>query len=275
MTGPKKPNITSSFLFFTSALTTCSILIFGGVWFVNEQHLFKKESEQMQRQFKSAQEGELKQRVENMLSLITDLQTELEESVRRNVQQRTHEAWSVADNLCRINKERKSPSELAELVREALRPIRYNNGRGYYFATSLDGVEQLFADRPELEGKNLLDMRDANGKMVIQDMIRIAREHQEGFYEYVWTKPGVTEESHRKISYIKYHPTLDWFIGTGEYIDDAEVDLKAEVIRRIEYERFDNGGYTFSGTLDGVSLAGPAKGRNMLEVFDNNGVKIV
>ena len=71
-----------------------------------------------------------------------------------------------------------------------MRPIRYNKQRGYYFITRLDGVEILFADRPEMEGLNLIDMQDTQGKFVIRDMIEIINESGEGFYYYTWTKPN-------------------------------------------------------------------------------------
>jgi hypothetical protein len=43
------------------------------------------------------------------------------------------------------------------MILEALRPLRFDDGRGYYFATRLDGIELLFADHPELEGKSMLE----------------------------------------------------------------------------------------------------------------------
>ncbi len=81
-------------------------------------------------------------------------------------------------------------SKLKKIIIDALRPIRYNNQRGYYFITRLDGVEILFADRPEMEGLNLIDMQDTQGKFVIRDMIEIINKSGEGFYRYTWTKPN-------------------------------------------------------------------------------------
>ena len=39
----------------------------------------------------------------------------------------------------------------------------------------------LFADKPEMEGLNLLNMQDPRGQYVIRDMIEIARQSGEGF----------------------------------------------------------------------------------------------
>ncbi len=64
-------------------------------------------------------------------------------------------------------------------------------------------------------------------------------------------------------------------IETAQYIDKLNHQIKQEVLDRIETIRFGDDGYIFAGQWDGLSLSGPAKGRNMIEVTDANGVKIV
>jgi PAS domain S-box-containing protein len=270
-----KPSISSAFIRFTSILSTVSFLLLGTLWIGDALYHFEEDSRLIRQEFMEARKKEVKQEVDVLLAKVEDQRASLNDLLRNDIRARVNEAWSVADNLYRLNATSKSEKELAEMIREALRPIRYNSGRGYFFATGLDGIEQLFSDRPELEGHNLLDMTDSEGKPVIRDMIRIARQEGEGYYEYLWTKPGSKGDRHRKLAYIKYFPGLDWLIGTGEYLEDVENDLKEHVLRNLEYERFGDGGYFFAGTLDGISLAGPAKGQNMFEVTDANGLKIV
>ena len=64
-------------------------------------------------------------------------------------------------------------------------------------------------------------------------------------------------------------------IGTGEYLDDVINDIQQEVLARIEKIAFGHEGYIFAGQWDGLSLTVPAKGKNMIDVTDVNGVKIV
>jgi len=271
----RKTSVSSAFMRFSAILSTVSILVLGALWIGDALYHFDEESERLRQEFMDARKKEVRQEVDVFLAKVSDQRSSLEDSLRSDIRARVDEAWSVADNLYRHNAGRKSKEELAEMIREALRPIRYNSGRGYFFATALDGVEQLFSDRPELEGKNLLDMTDPDGKPVIRDMIRIARDKGEGYYEYRWTKPESRDNSHRKLAYVKYFANLDWFIGTGEYLEDVENDLKADVLKNLQYERFGEGGYLFAGTLEGISLAGPAKGQNMIGATDANGLKIV
>ncbi|GAB6113398.1 cache domain-containing protein [Desulfomicrobium salsuginis] len=275
MSRKRKASIPSAFLRFTSIISTASLLLLGVLWVCDDIYHFEKDSAEYRQEFLETRKREVRHEVDAFLAEIADRRGALEESLRRNIRDRVDEAWSVADNLYRHNSGRMGRKELAGMIREALRPIRYNDGRGYFFATGLDGVEQLFADRPEFEDRNLMDMKDPSGKPVIRDMIRIARERGAGYYEYFWTKPGSPGRDHRKLAYIRHFPALEWLIGTGEYLEDVENDLKAEILRLLEREHFGQGGYLFAGTLDGFGLAGPAKGRDMLAMTDANELKVV
>lgn len=64
-------------------------------------------------------------------------------------------------------------------------------------------------------------------------------------------------------------------ISSARYADDLFNQIKSEVLARIETIHFGDEGYIFAGRWDGLSLSGPAKGRNMIDVKDANGVKIV
>jgi retron-type reverse transcriptase len=52
----------------------------------------------------------------------------------------------------------------------------------------MNGVEQLFSDRPALEGGFLLLLTDTHRDRVIQDMVDLLKEHKEDFYFYHWSK---------------------------------------------------------------------------------------
>ncbi len=258
-----KNSISLTILRFVAILSGASILALGGLWLSSDFLHFEADSARIRRDYLETRKTEVKHQIDLFQAMITDQQANLELNLRQNIRQRVLEAWSVADNLHRHNAGRRERAEIADMVREALRPIRYNNGRGYFFATNLNGTEELFTDQPQLEGKNLLHVKDLTGKPVIRDMIAIARDQGEGFYEYLWTKPDSQGRGHRKLAFIKYFPQLDWFIGTGEYLGDAEADLGREILRLMEYHQFGDRGYIFACTLDGQFLSGPFKGTNL------------
>ena len=271
----KKPSISNAFLRFTLIVSAVSILVLGILWIVDDIYHFENDSRRIRQEFLERRRTEVKQEVELFSNRIATLRAQLDDRLRRDIRARTNEAWVIADHLYRFHAGDRERGEAEALVREALRSVRFNDGRGYYFAVSLDGTGQLLEDHPEFEGRNLLDLTDVIGNHVIRDMVRIASEEDEGFTQYVWSKPGSRHRDHLKLSFVKRVPGLKWLVGTGEYLEDVEKDLKKDILRRMENEQFGDHGTFFAGTLDGKSLVGPAKGRNMIEVTDITGRKVV
>ncbi|MBK7416500.1 MAG: cache domain-containing protein [Dechloromonas sp.] len=51
-------------------------------------------------------------------------------------------------------------AEVKRLIIEALRPVRFYEGRGYYFIDDMAGQFILLPTAPQLEGKTILDSKD-------------------------------------------------------------------------------------------------------------------
>jgi two-component system cell cycle sensor histidine kinase/response regulator CckA len=272
---PSKRTLSQS-LFLTLILaSTFSALLVGGLWIVREYRRFNRDAEAMSRQYTEERKREMQQRVEEVVDFVEFKRRQTEQRIRGDLKEHVYEAHGIATQIYERYGHSRSLAEIQDMVRETLRSVHFNGGRGYYFATRLDGVEQLFTDRPEYEGMNLLDMQNTRGAYVVRDMIELVREQGEGYYSYTWTKPQAEGDEHLKLSFIKYFAPFDWFIGTGEYLEDVELEVQREVLEWIKQIRYGEDGYVFAGRWDGFILSGPETGRNMLDVTDAHGVKIV
>jgi two-component system cell cycle sensor histidine kinase/response regulator CckA len=267
--------IAKTFLYSMVTLALISVGLVGYFWIMNEYERFKKEAAALREQYFADQKTLIKHETNQVINYIKFKQSQAEARLKEVIRDRTLEAYDIAVNLYNANKATKNSSEIKNIIKEALRPIRYNHQHGYYFITRLDGVEILFADRPEMEGLNLIDMQDSQGNFVIRDMIAIIKNSGEGFYSYTWTKPDASGKDFPKVAYVKHFKPFDWLIGTGAYLDDVVQDIQQEVLARIERITFGEDGYIFAGQWDGLSLSGPAKGRNVIDLIDANGVPIV
>lgn len=250
------------------------VLSFGIFISYSEYHSYKEETAEYTDTYMYEKRQYVRAQVEGVIDYITYQKAQTEQRLRKNIKDRVYEACAIANNLYDQYKDTMPIEDIKTLVKDALRPIRFNDGRGYYFATQLDGIETLFADRPELEGKDLWDMQDTDGKYVIRDMAQIAETHGEGFYQYLWTKPGEEGNRFPKIAFVKYFEPFHWFIGTGEYLDDVSADIQKEVIARINTIRYGDAGYFVIMHKDGTILmhgAQPAlTGQNARRVDDPN-----
>ena len=119
---------------------------------------------------------------------------------------------------------RGKPESLARAL-ERLRPARFG-ATGYYFVIDLNGVSRLSPVAPNIEGKNLLDIKDQRGSFPFKDMLAMARSQGQGVVSYSWAKPGQTGDFD-KISYVRLVPELGVMVGAGAYTDDIFGELLA------------------------------------------------
>ncbi|MCK5517754.1 MAG: cache domain-containing protein, partial [Desulfobulbaceae bacterium] len=270
-------SIQKEFRFLALLLVCASMIGMSGFWVWDDYNELQEGLQELQTRYMTEHRQVLEEKISNVITFIDYKKGHIQQYLRDTVKQRTYDAIAIAENIVAENSGKLDDATLRKVVKDALRNIRYNNGRGYYFAINMNGIEELFADKPELEGRDLRSMLDNDGRPVIVDMLRIGREENEGFYSYTWTKPDSPDNSYVKIAFVKYFEPFDWVIGTGEYIDDVTADVQKEITDRIEKIRFgsDNRNYVFVGSYEGVSLTLPAKGKNMYDVQDLNGKYIV
>ncbi len=276
MTAGKTTKLTRVFFFYLIVGMTLSFFLLGFLWITWEYERFNQMSEHLRSEFLSSQKEKIKRDVEKVIEYIEYKKSQTETRLKRDIRNRTDEAWHIATHLYDQNKATQSDAAIKAMIREALRPIRFNNGRGYYFAVAMDGVEQLYPIKPELEGRNLMDLQDSKGTYVIHHEIEIIRRSGEGFAVDYWPKPDADPaKAFPKISFIKFVAPLNWYVGTGEYLDDVKKDIQQEVLAWLNSIRIGREGYVFAGQWDGLSLSGPAAGRNMMDITDVNGTAVV
>ncbi|CAJ1793087.1 methyl-accepting chemotaxis protein [Aeromonas salmonicida] len=114
--------------------------------------------------------------------------------------------------------------EVRKQVAEILRPLRYSSD-GYFFVYDFQGNTVLLPTRPEMEGKNRWQDKDAKGKLLIQEIVKAARQG-DGFSEYWTAKPSIGRDA-PKLSFNLVLDKYEWIIGTGFYIDDIDNELAA------------------------------------------------
>lgn len=235
---------------------------------------FNTQAAQLRTNYIARQKQMVKREVARVVDIIRYEKAQSEQLTRTKIKARVYEAYAIAQKIYRQNKNRKSKAEVQKLILEALGPIWFEQGRGYYFVTRLDGVGVLFADKPELEGADLSGVSDINGQPVVKDMIAIVRQSGEGFYEYHWTKPESAGKDNKKISYIKRFEPYDWFIGTGLYVDDIEKQIETRLLSTISRIRFGKEGYIFIDGFNGDALIANgkffSKPKKLWEVFNKN-----
>lgn len=82
----------------------------------------------------------------------------------------------------------------------------------YVLVFDLNGVNLAHGNNPKIIGKNLIDMRDAEGKEIIRNFISIANSKGSGWFRYKWPNP-ITKEIETKATYIEKSDELMYGVG--------------------------------------------------------------
>ena len=110
-----------------------------------------------------------------------------------------------------------------EAAKATVRPIRFGEDNNYFSIYEPSGIDVLLPVKPELEGTNIIDLKDPKGRPLVRNLIAAA-EAGGGVYTYDWVKPGDKEAS-PKFAYAAQVPGWKWVVATGFHVGDVERTL--------------------------------------------------
>ena len=237
----------------TILILSITILILAISFFENKKK-FEKDKEKIRFEYTQKNQEIIKQRVYEVYNYIKREQEYTELELKKTLKEAINTAYNIADNIYK-NNSNKSDDEIKKLIIDALRNVRFNSGRGYYFIYENSGKNVLLPHNKELEGKDFWNYQDAKGSYIIRDMTNLLSKNNEAFYEWYWFNPTNPDKQRKKIGLVKNFEQLNWFIGTGEYLEDFEKEIQERVLRNIKEIRFGNNGYIFIINYDSIYLS--------------------
>jgi signal transduction histidine kinase/CheY-like chemotaxis protein len=259
-------------------IAVLSVGLVGALWIFQEYSKFETESRQLKTEYVANQKAMVKEEVDRVIDYVEYQRSIIENALKDQIKDQVYQAYAVVENIYNQYKGSRSEEEIKGMIREALRPVRFYDGRGYFFIYDMQGNNVLLPFSPQLEGQNLWDLQDSKGLYTIRRMIEMLRENGEGFLNWHWYRPGDAELMSEKIGYSKYFKPLDLWVGTGEYIRDIEEEIQRQTLARINTIRFDNDNYIFVYDFEAKTLAHykPENiGKNQWNFKDPNGVPVL
>ena len=244
---------------------------------------FIEDIKHIEQDFLLTNKKRIKEEVEEVYNYILDEKQNSEKLLKVEIKNRVYEAHQIATNIFKneTNLEEghvHSQEHTFNSVKYALGGIIYNKGRGYIFMDDIHGTKLLQPLNKELEGKNLLNFKDAKGYRFVHKIINTIKNKTEAYDSYYWYKAGDKENAYKKISFYKYFAPLNVAIGTGEYILDFENELKEKVLKRINKKRYAQKGYIFIYDKEGKTLSHYNQnllGQNRINYQDKQGRYLV
>jgi len=116
-----------------------------------------------------------------------------------------------------------SMEEAKERAAAALEQARYGEG-DYFWINDMAPRMIMHPYSTDLNGTDLHDYADPNGKKLFVEMTNVVKKNGAGFVDYMWSKKG-TDKLYPKTSYVKGFAPWGWVVGSGIYIDDVQADF--------------------------------------------------
>ncbi len=157
------------------SITLISIVLAGFFWIYNILEIFQNNIRTEKSDFIYHQRILIQNEVESVINYIEYTRSKAENILKDELRNRLYEAYNIALNIYNENSGKRPNSEIKKMVKDALRTVRFNDGRGYYLAVNLNGIVELDPDSPNLEGKSVIDLRDEKGNLVIKNKIDLVK----------------------------------------------------------------------------------------------------
>jgi len=123
--------------------------------------------------------------------------------------------------------------EAQEAAKEAIASMRFDD-KNYIWINDYNGIMVMHPAKPELNGKDLNDIKDLKGKLVFVEAIKLAKEKNNAEFEYYWAKPGENpNKAFRKLSYVRGFNDWHWLVAAGVYVDDIEKEITKTILQSL------------------------------------------
>lgn len=123
-----------------------------------------------------------------------------------------------------------SEADAQKAALDTIRGLRYEKEE-YFFINDLNSRSVLHPIKPEMQGKDLSDMKDPDGKRIFSEFTRVVKDAGAGYVDYKWPKPGKAEPV-PKVSYVLGFAPWGWMVGSGIYIDDVDEVFRGSLLQQ-------------------------------------------
>ncbi len=172
-------------------------------------------------------------------SVSTDFKFHMQQQRRNSISKMVHLAYnSIKPIVEKLRSGEINRAEARIMISDIVREMTYEDefGSNYIFMSTYDGIMLVQPFEPQKEGTDQWTLRDANGRLIIQDLANAAKAMPSGSfvtYDYYPPNRTVAEE---KLSYVMGIPEIEAYIGTGMYVESTYGKLEGIIrMQRLGY----------------------------------------
>ncbi|AXX85935.1 Cache sensor-containing signal transduction histidine kinase [Malaciobacter marinus] len=232
MLSKKEKYIIRIIRFFPFFLIFAIAIIGMYLFLVEHERHYYKEITNLKSKFINREKQRIKNEVNRVYEYIQFHKQNSENRLKKLIKYQVYEAHSVMQGLYNEYKNQKSKEEIIHMMKAALQEMRFLDGRGYFYIYDMKGNNIFHPIMKSLEGRSLWNYKDITGKSIIQEGIKALKLKNEIYDDWYWEEPK-SKKIKRKIGFHKIFEPYNIFVGTGEYTQEYEKELKSYILRYI------------------------------------------
>ena len=161
--------------------------------------------------------------------LLPSLDRVVMDQKRLMIRELTESAWNV---LARFEAEEQAGGLTRDAAQDAaiaqVRNLHYGRqSKDYFWIIDMRPYMVVHPYRPDLEGTDLSDFGDPEGKRLFVEMVRVVERDGAGYVDYMWQWKDDPDRIVPKLSYVKGFAPWGWILGTGVYTEDVDAEIAA------------------------------------------------
>lgn len=244
----KRKNISQVFILYFSFIALASAIIIGIAWFTREIYLFREQTQMIRQQYIDSQKNIVRNEVNTAIKIIEDQQRNAEISLLNHIEQRSKEAYIIAEYIYKNNRASQSTDEIRRMILQALQPLN-EKMKANYFIINNNGNAELLPENSVMQGKILNDFPDS----IAQQINQIAYK-KVAFINWFPYRLNNDTTFREKKAHLRYFAPLNWYIGYGSYTSTNIASLQENLLSRLQKITFGNDNYLFINTFDPTQL---------------------
>jgi PAS domain S-box-containing protein len=168
---------------------------------------------------------------------IPSVKKNLIEQKKDTIRELTESTWSLlAEYQQQVERGELSLEKAQSRAIQRIRSMRYGpQGKDYFWINDLHPKMIMHPYFPELEGRDLTDFTDPDGKKIFLAFVEKAKSGGGGYVNYRWQWKDDPGRIVPKTSFVKLFKPWGWIIGTGIYTGDVlhAIDLLLKDLYKI------------------------------------------
>jgi diguanylate cyclase (GGDEF)-like protein len=245
------------------------LIFFNYIFFTQE--LFNTTTANLKEELVAQQKQNTISKVKMAVDFMVYERSTIEERLKEKVKDRVKQAYAIGQHIYKQNSATKDENSIKKMITDALRPMIWNDGESFIFILDKKGVFTLAPEYlKELEGKSILDFKDATGRYVIQEEIALVSKEGEGFLWDTFTRPKKDPSiQYQQVAFVKDFEMFGLYLGSSEYLDITTKEIEKTALNTLRNVNKNTQGYFFVFDTKGKvilhSTSPELEGQNLLE----------